>query len=131
MISLGQQESLMSGYRKLRNLQSTRPLSPFLFGDELSKSVKDITRANEIIAKVMPKKRKKSSDDRQNKRPFLRDRSIASRRAHYNYSFNKRVFSRGKPSHYNLKPFMNKFVVKGHFWKLSVLLVNLSTATII
>ena len=31
----------------------------------------------------------------------------------------------------NLKPFMNKFVVKGYFWKLSVFLVNLSTATII
>ena len=28
------------------------------------------------------------------------DRSTASRRGHYNYSFNKRDFSRGKPSHY-------------------------------
>ena len=74
----------MSGYRKLRNLQSTRPLSRFLFGDEISKSVKDITRANKIMAKVMPKKRKTSSDDRQNKRPFLRDRLTASRRGHYN-----------------------------------------------
>ena len=52
------------------------------------------------MAKVMPKKRKKSSDDRKNKRPFLRHRSTASRRGHYNYSFNKRDFSRGKPRHY-------------------------------
>ena len=37
------------------------------------------------MAKVMPKKRKTSSDDRQNKRPFLRDRSTSSRRGHYNY----------------------------------------------
>ena len=28
------------------------------------------------------------------------DRLTASRRGHYNYSFNKRLFSRGKPSHY-------------------------------
>ena len=87
--------------RSFRSLcSSSTPLSRFLFGDELSKSVKDITRANKIMAKVMPKKRKTSSDDRQNKRPFLRDRSTASRRGHYNYSFNKRDFSRGKPSHY-------------------------------
>ena len=87
--------------RNFRSLcSSSTPLSRFLFGDELSKSVKDITRANKIMAKVMPKKRKTSSDDRQNKRPFLRDRSTASRRGHYNYSFNKRDFSRGKPSHY-------------------------------
>ena len=57
-------------------------LSRFLFGDELSKSVKDIKRANKIMAKVMPKKRKTSSDDRQNKRLFLPDRSTASRRGH-------------------------------------------------
>ena len=85
--------------RNFRSLcSSSTPLSRFLFGDELGKSVKDITRANKLIAKVMPKKRKTSSDDRQNKRPFLRDRSTASRRGHYNYSFNKRDFSRGKLS---------------------------------
>ena len=58
-----------------RNFRShcslSTPLSRFLFGDELSKSVKDISRANKIMAKVMPKKRKTSSDDRQNKRPFF------------------------------------------------------------
>ena len=50
---------------------SSTPLSRFLFGDELSKSVKDITRANKIMAKVMPKKRKTSSDDRQNQTSFF------------------------------------------------------------
>ena len=87
--------------RNFRSLcSSSTPLSRFLFGDELRKRVKDITRANKIMAKVMLKKRKASSDDRQDKRPFLRDRSTASRRGHYNYSFNKRDFSRGKSSHY-------------------------------
>ena len=43
---------------------SSTPLSRFLFGDELRERVKDITRANKIMAKVMLKKRKASSDDR-------------------------------------------------------------------
>ena len=34
-------------------------------------------RANKIMAKAMPKKGKTSSDKRQDKRPFLRDRSTA------------------------------------------------------
>ena len=61
--------------------------------ERLSKSVKDITKANKIMAKVMVKKGKTSFDNRQDKRPFLRDCSTASRRGHYNYSFNKRDFS--------------------------------------
>ena len=49
---------------------SSTPLSRFVFGDEVSKSVKDITRANKIMAKAMHKKGKTSSDDKQDKRPF-------------------------------------------------------------
>ena len=90
---------LSKNFRSLCSPSTT--LFRFLFGDELSKSVEDITRANKIMAKVMPKKGKTSSDNRQDKRPFLRDRSTASRRGRYNYSFNKREFSRGKPSRYN------------------------------
>ena len=79
---------------------SSTPLSRFLFGDELSKSVENVTRANMIMAKVMPKKGKTSSDNRQDKRPFFRDRSTASCLGHYSHSFNKREFSQGKPSRY-------------------------------
>ena len=89
---------LSKSFRSL--CSSSTPLSRFLFGDELSKSVEDIKRANKIMAIVMPKKAKTSSDNRQDKRPFVRDRSTASRRGHYKYSFNKREFSRGKPSRY-------------------------------
>ena len=67
------------------------PLSRFLFEDELSKSVEDITRANKIMAKVMPKKGKDTNV------LFLRDRFTASRRGRYNYSFNKIELFRGKP----------------------------------
>ena len=67
--------------KNFRSLCSpSTPLSRFLFGDELSKSVEDITKANKIMAKVMPKKGKTSSDNTQDKRPFLRDRSTASHR---------------------------------------------------
>ena len=52
------------------------------------------------MTKVMSKKGKTSSGDRQDKRPFLRDRLMASHHGHYNNSFNKREFSRGKLSHY-------------------------------
>ena len=69
-------QNLSKSFRSL--CSSSTPLSRFLFGDEWSKSVKDITRANKIMAKVMPKKGKTSSDDRQDKRPFLRDRKITS-----------------------------------------------------
>ena len=47
---------LSKSFRSL--CSSSTPLSRFLFGDELSKSVEDITRANKIIAKVIPKKGK-------------------------------------------------------------------------
>ena len=78
------------------------PLSRFLFGDALKKSVEDITKANKIMAKVMPKKGKTSSDNRQDKRRFFygiaRPHHAAGR---YNYSYNNREFSRGKPSRYD------------------------------
>ena len=101
-VSLKRRELLKPDLSKsFRSLcSSSTPLSRFLFGDELSKSVEDITRANKIMAKVMPKKGKTSSDNRQDKRPFFRDRSTASRRGHYSHSFNKREFSQGKPSRY-------------------------------
>ena len=61
---------LSKSFRSL--CSSSTPLSRFRFGHELNKSVKDITRNNKIMAKVMPKNRKISSDDRQDKRPFFR-----------------------------------------------------------
>ena len=51
-------QDLSKSFRSL--CSSSTPLSRFLFGDEWSKSVKDITRANKIMAKVMPKKGKTS-----------------------------------------------------------------------
>ena len=102
-VSLKRRELLKPDLSKdFRSLCSpSTPLSRFLFGDELSKIVEDITKANKIMAKVMPKEGKTSSDNRQAKRPFLRDRSTASRRGRYNYSYNKREFSLGKPSRYD------------------------------
>ena len=102
-VSLRRREPLKPDLSKdFRSLCSpSTPLSRFLFGDELSKIVEDITKANKIMAKVMPKEGKTSSDNRQDKRPFLWDRSTASRRARYNYSYNKREFSLGKPRRYD------------------------------
>ena len=95
-VSLKRRELLKPDLSKdFRSLCSpSTPLSCFLFGDELSKSVEDIPKANKIMAKVMPKKGKTSPDNRQDKRPFLRGRSTASRRGRYNYSYNKRVLPR-------------------------------------
>ena len=73
-VSLKRRELLKPDlFKSFRSLcSSSTPLSRFLLGDELSKSAKDSTRANKIMAKVMSKKRKTSSDDRQDKRSFLR-----------------------------------------------------------
>ena len=100
-VSLKRREFLKPDLSKsFRSLcSSSTSLSRFLFGDELSKSVEDITRANKIMAKVRlcPRKGKQVLTIG---RPFFRDRSTASRRRHYSHSFNNREFSQGKPSRY-------------------------------